>query len=137
MGFVILASALANHPESWAIMDESTACVELKTDGHHMTCAFPRATSYDLAFGIAAESQACSATAATEESSLKPCYDETLCRFCFHHPKEFYAVEAALGKTVPQCTTENTNLACPTSAALKKWHESNVLHKVHMFWKQQ
>jgi hypothetical protein len=115
---------LASADSSWQYMNPAHACIDSRM---RLTCTFPSKTSYDKAYTMAASLPACTA-------GVYDCYNDQNCMFCFSHADEYYALEAAVGATVPACPRAASHLGCPKKADLQSWQQSGLLHKVNTFW---
>jgi hypothetical protein len=121
---LIALVATASASSAWKYMSPDHACVDNEL---RLTCTFPRMTSYDKAFTMAASLPAC-------RKGLYDCYNDKNCMFCFSHADEYYALEAAVGYKVPVCKKSRSKLNCPKHSDIQAWKQTGFLTKVHTFW---
>merc|ERR1711924_343392 len=113
--------ATATAASDWSAMESSTACLDDRhTTGNFMTCALPAHTTFNRAFSLAASLPSCKAR------SGRDCYDDALCRFCFSTGDEFWALEAAMGISIPKCKVEKHDLNCPSKHDVDKWYKTGL-----------
>merc|ERR1711968_121323 len=112
----------------WNYMSQSTACIDTQFAGSTLTCALPTHTSYDKAYTMAASLPKCTANS-------YDCYNDKYCRFCFSHADEYWALEAAMGVSVPRCDpADQEKYNCPSKTQINSWRKNGLLSKVHYFW---
>ena len=55
--------------------------------------------------------------------------------FCFSHADEYWALEAAMGVSVPKCDpADQEKYNCPSKTQINSWRKNGLLSKVHYFW---